>query len=216
MILYILLAVFAYLVGSIPSALIVGMNFNNGIDIRERGSGNLGTTNASRHLKKKNTALIALFDVFIKGVLVVVVANYFLKSNGSDVPGLLFGFISIIGHNFPIFAGFRGGKGMATTIGLAFAHGFLIGLGVCGLFILIMGITGYVALTSMLTTAIISALAIIYLDYPVYLEVIIASFAMVMVYQHRANIKRMLNKEEPRVNVMNFFKWMGTMLFTNK
>ncbi len=216
MVLYILLALFAYLVGSIPSALIIGRKLDKGIDIREHGSGNLGTTNASRHLKKKNAALVALFDVFIKGVLVVLVSNYFLTANDSEVPGLMFGFVSIIGHNFPVFAGFRGGKGMATTIGLAFAHGFFIGLGACAIIIAYMAITGYVALSSMLTTITLSLLAYFFLDYPVYTEVTIFAFALVMVYQHRANIKRMFKREEPKVNIINFFKWMATMLFTNK
>lgn len=216
MILYILLALFAYLVGSIPSALIIGKKMNEGIDIREHGSGNLGTTNASRHLRKKNTALVALFDVFIKGTMVVLVSNYFLTANGSEVPGLIFGYVSIVGHNYPIFAQFRGGKGMATTIGLIFAHGFLVGIGSLVVFLTIMGFTGFVAVSSMSTTAIFSILAIVYLDYPIYTEVVMTLFVLVMIFQHRSNIGRIIRKEEPKVKIQNFFKWITTMLISNK
>jgi len=211
MIIIITLGILAYLIGSIPSALIIGKTMNNGIDIREHGSGNLGTTNASRVLNKQNTAIIALFDVFIKGTLVILVSNFILRRYSIEVPGILFGYISIIGHNYPIFAGFKGGKGMATTIGIIFAHGFFTGLVALVVLLSIITATGYVALASILTTAIFTIIGILFLDYPIYIEIIMALFALVMIFQHRSNIKRMFNKTEKVADMSKFFKWLGDM-----
>src|SRR5690625_4805861 len=109
---YLIFSVIAYLLGSIPSALIVG-KIGYQIDIREKGSGNLGATNAFRVLGKKAGTIVVLSDI-LKGTLATLLPLFM----DADVPRLLIGIFAVLGHTYPVFARFRGGKAVATSGGV--------------------------------------------------------------------------------------------------
>ena len=147
------LLVVAYLLGSVPSAIWVGKRFY-GIDVREHGSGNAGATNTFRVLGKKAGIPVLLLDI-LKGFLAVKLAylqTVYLPDNLVPFTNvkLAFGFAAVIGHIFPVFAGFRGGKGIATLLGLVLALHLQAALGALGIFMVVLLVTKYVSLGSML------------------------------------------------------------------
>lgn len=113
---YILFIIIAYLLGSIPSALIVG-KIKYGIDIREHGSGNLGATNTFRVLGKKAGLVVTLADIF-KGTLATLIPLFAAYFFDIEVSRLFIGLFAVLGHTFPVFAGFKGGKAVATSAGI--------------------------------------------------------------------------------------------------
>ncbi|PTY81108.1 glycerol-3-phosphate 1-O-acyltransferase PlsY, partial [Heyndrickxia sporothermodurans] len=115
---YALIIILAYLLGSIPSGLIVGKLFY-GIDIRQHGSGNLGATNSFRTLGVKAGTVVIVADI-LKGTLATLLPKFF--GVDESIHPLLIGLVAVIGHMFPIFAGFRGGKAVATSAGVLLAY----------------------------------------------------------------------------------------------
>ncbi|WP_198936758.1 glycerol-3-phosphate 1-O-acyltransferase PlsY [Domibacillus epiphyticus] len=189
-----LILISAYLLGSIPSGLIVGKIFF-GIDIREHGSGNLGATNTFRVLGKKAGAFVTAADI-LKGTAAASLPLLF-----DAHVSLLAGLIAVIGHIFPIFAGFRGGKAVATSAGVLLAYNPLFFLLLAAVFIITLSISKYVSLASV--TAAVTALiyAIIYTYYTEdipFLAVVIA-LVFFVIYRHRANMIRLKNGTEPKV-----------------
>ncbi|TVP96257.1 MAG: glycerol-3-phosphate 1-O-acyltransferase [Acholeplasmatales bacterium] len=141
----IMLLVLAYLVGSIPFSVIIGKVFKN-IDIREHGSGNPGTTNAYRVLGKNLGTLVFILDVFKGGFMILMIRLGLLPDTG--VPLLLFGFVSAVGHIFPVFLRFKGGKAVATGVGIFLFYAPVLGLvGLLG-YIVTLKITRYVSIAS--------------------------------------------------------------------
>jgi acyl phosphate:glycerol-3-phosphate acyltransferase len=140
----------AYLLGSIPFSVWIGKTFY-GIDVREHGSGNAGATNTLRVLGKK-TGFIVLFLDSLKGFLAAnVVSVLDLDESLLLNYQMLFGMMAVIGHIYPIFAGFKGGKGIATLLGIVIAMSWKVSL-VCMLcFVLIVWITRFISVGSMLT-----------------------------------------------------------------
>lgn len=106
----------AYLIGSFPSGLVIGKVFYN-IDIRDHGSGNLGGSNALRVLGKKGGLIVYVLDI-LKGGIVVLIAMHFYEAGTHDTHPLIIAIFSLVGHIYPLFAGFRGGKAVATTAGI--------------------------------------------------------------------------------------------------
>ncbi len=147
--------VLAYLAGSIPSAVWAGKLFH-GIDVREHGSGNAGATNTVRVLGWKTGIPVLIFDLF-KGWLAVMLPEFLdAAPEGSEpmmVLQIVCGMAAILGHVFPLFAGFRGGKGVATTFGVLLALHPLLTLTCAGIFLLVLFISGYVSLSSMTAVA---------------------------------------------------------------
>jgi acyl phosphate:glycerol-3-phosphate acyltransferase len=186
--------VIAYLLGSIPSGLIVGKAFF-GIDIREHGSGNLGGTNTFRTLGKTAGIAVTLSDI-LKGTLATLLPLFF----GSDLHPLLVGIFAVIGHMYPIFAGFRGGKAVATSGGIMLAYVPPMFLILVLVFFISLYVTKYVSLSSMLAALSAITYSIIVRDLPLIIVVVILS--SFVVYRHRANIKRIINKTEPKI------KWL--------
>ncbi|WP_285766865.1 glycerol-3-phosphate 1-O-acyltransferase PlsY [Peribacillus sp. SI8-4] len=186
----------AYLIGSIPSGLIIGKTFYN-IDIREHGSKNLGGTNTFRTLGVKAGLAVTTMDI-LKGTLATLLP--FLL--GADLNAMLVGVIAVIGHMFPIFANFRGGKAVATSAGVILAYEPLFFLIAVIIFFISLYISKYVSLSSMIA----SLLAFIYSlvfhtgDWP--LITVIGIFMIFIFYRHRTNIKRIISKTEPKV------KWL--------
>lgn len=189
----------AYLIGSIPSALWVGKLFY-GIDIRQHGSGNAGATNVIRVFGYKAGVPVMIFDIF-KGWLAVQLAVWI---NPGDFTGdpliylrVIMGIAAVIGHVFPVFAGFRGGKGVGTFAGVGIALFPLALLIVLGVFIVVLAITHYVSLSSIIGSLVFpfAAILIEHQQNPalVALSLMVAIF---IPFTHRKNIRRLLKGEE--------------------
>ena len=195
----IILLILAYVIGSIPSGLWVGKIFYN-TDIREHGSGNLGGTNTFRTLGKKAGLIVTIMDI-LKGTAATLL-GYISVFNTVNVHPLILGIIAVIGHMFPIFAKFKGGKAVATSGGILLAYNWpLFVLLIVGFFI-ILKITKMVSLTSMILSIIALIYSIIYYftvekDWPlIAMLILIAAFIF---YRHRSNIERIKNGTEPKV-----------------
>ncbi|GEL76278.1 glycerol-3-phosphate 1-O-acyltransferase PlsY [Tenuibacillus multivorans] len=189
---YIIFAIIAYLLGSIPSALIIGKLFYR-IDIREHGSGNLGGTNTFRVLGVKAGLMVTIMDI-LKGTAAIVIVRLLAPS----LEPLIVGAFAVLGHTYPLFAKFRGGKAVATS------GGVLLGVSPLLFAILILSFFGflklskYVSLASMLTGIIAVIVSVIMQDLGlIIVTVLLASF---VIYRHRTNIRRIKNKSEPKIN----------------
>ncbi|MBZ5752263.1 MULTISPECIES: glycerol-3-phosphate 1-O-acyltransferase PlsY [Metabacillus] len=187
--------ILAYLLGSIPSGLIVG-KVGYGIDIREHGSGNLGGTNTFRTLGVKAGLIVTISDI-LKGTLAASLPFLF---NIQDLHPLLVGIFAIIGHTYPIFAKFKGGKAVATSGGILLCYTPVMFLTILVFFFIVLYISKYVSLSSMLAGVYGIIYSLFTKDIP--LIIIITLITIFIVYRHRANIKRILNKTEPKV------KWL--------
>ncbi|MFE8697098.1 glycerol-3-phosphate 1-O-acyltransferase PlsY [Cytobacillus sp. FJAT-53684] len=187
-----LLFLLAYLIGSIPTALLVG-KFAFHIDIREHGSNNPGATNTLRVLGKKAAIIVLLVDVS-KGVLAASLPSLM----GIDIDPLFPGLIAVIGHCFPIFAGFRGGKAIATTAGVLLATNIGMFLAAYLAFIFIIYVTKYVfygSLTVGLTMLIYSFFTPGREE-----ELIFSIFLLLLIFLHRSNIINYIHHMEPKIN----------------
>ncbi|MGG4489057.1 glycerol-3-phosphate 1-O-acyltransferase PlsY [Metabacillus idriensis] len=184
--------ILAYLLGSIPSGLIVG-KVGYGIDIREHGSGNLGGTNTFRTLGVKAGLLVTIADI-LKGTLAASLPFFFGLEN---VHPLLIGIFAVIGHTYPLFANFKGGKAVATSGGILLFSAPLMFVTMLAVFFLFLYLTKYVSLSSMLT-GIYAIIFSIFIGDPV-LIVVVSILSLFVIYRHRANIKRIREKTEPKV-----------------
>jgi acyl phosphate:glycerol-3-phosphate acyltransferase len=191
---YILVILLAYLLGSIPSGLIVGKLFY-GKDIREHGSGNLGGTNTFRTLGIKAGLVVTITDI-LKGTLAAALPLLF----DLELHALIAGVFAVVGHMYPVFANFRGGKAVATSGGVLLFYAPLMFLIMFAIFILCLYVTKYVSLSSMLAAVAALIYSLIVWDKP--LIAVVAILAFFVIYRHRANFKRILNKTEPKI------KWM--------
>jgi glycerol-3-phosphate acyltransferase PlsY len=204
-ILTVLLFIAAYLLGSIPNAVWIGKMLY-GIDVREMGSKNAGATNTIRVLGWKAGLPVLLLDI-LKGFLAVnLVRIYDLYVPGTkDFVNLqlALGAFAVIGHIFPIFAGFRGGKGVASLFGIILAIVPLPTLIALGIFLIILFTTGYVSLSS-----IISGFAFPFLIMFVFQttipSLIIFSLivAILLLLTHQKNIERLIRKEESKASFL--------------
>lgn len=184
----------SYLIGSLIFSFLVG-KLIKGIDIRKHGSGNAGATNTLRVLGKGPAILVLVLDVS-KGVLVVFLGRWFAPEE--LWVHVLCGLAVIIGHNWPIYFGFRGGKGIATTIGvmltLSFLPSFIAGL----IALLLVSITRYVSLGSLIFTGLLPLILLI-MDRPlaiIYASLLITCFAYV---RHRSNIVKLIQGKENKL-----------------
>jgi len=185
----------SYLIGSIPTALIVGKLFF-GVDIRELGSKNPGATNTMRVLGKK-WALFVLFIDLSKGAAAAYLPIYFQL----DAEPLYFGLLAVVGHCFPIFAGFRGGKAIATTAGaLLIANIPLLAIAYLCFFLMIF-LTKYVFIGSISVG--LSMLAYAIISPKLELELIFLVFSLFLMYLHRSNIRNFILGIEPKINDKN-------------
>lgn len=191
----------AYLIGSIPSGLWIGKIFYN-TDIREHGSGNLGATNTFRTLGKKAGIVVTVMDV-LKGTAAVLLVTLPVFSDSMLHP-LLLGLVAVIGHMFPIFAKFRGGKAVATSAGVLLGYSWPLFVLLFIAFIVTLKITKIVSLTSMIAALVALIYAIVYYfvtgDFA--LGILVAFLFTFIIYRHRANISRIKNGTEPKV------KWL--------
>lgn len=200
--------VIGYLFGIIQTAYIYGKM--NGIDIREHGSGNAGTTNALRVLGKKAGAIVFAGD-FLKCFIAIHFVQLIFKNSASDILPLigLYGATGcILGHNFPVQLNFRGGKGIACTAGLLAAFDVRIGVIALLTFLAIVILTRYVSLGSMVIVTEFALFIIVFGQLGLYhmaqeplieLYALAAFLAGMAIYRHRANIVRLLSGTENRI-----------------
>lgn len=194
--------VLSYLLGSIPSAVWIGKRYHN-IDVREHGSGNAGTTNVIRVLGWKTGIPVLLIDI-AKGWLASILPVFFhLADPGSALLTnlqLMTGIIAITGHIFPVFAGFRGGKGVATVFGVFLALQPLLTLCSMGVFLSILFITGIVSVSSMSAGISFPVFLFLFFDTPSILFKIFAVIVgITLLVTHRKNIGRIWRGEETKL-----------------
>jgi len=204
LLLIILLAVVAYLLGSIPSAVWIGKALH-GIDVRDYGSGNAGATNTFRVLGKKAGAIVLLMDM-MKGFF----AAYLVNAIGG-IPKdtfkfvnlqLLFGLLAVVGHLFPIFAQFRGGKGIATLFGMILCIDYKPAVLCLAIFLFILFTTRYVSLGSILA-AIAFPFLIVYVFHervPLFIAFGITA-ALMVVLTHQKNIRKLVKGTENKAKI---------------
>ncbi len=202
----IFLLIVAYLLGSIPTAVWIGKIFYS-TDIREHGSGNAGATNTFRVLGKTAGVPVLLIDAF-KGWLAVMLPLWYLSAPDSPVLfenfRVLCGAAAVFGHIFPVFAGFRGGKGIATLLGVSIGMQPIAALFCIGLFLLVLLLTHYVSLGSILAS-VFYATFILWIERAHHDATIIfaVTIPLLVILTHRKNIGRMIKGNESRTYLIN-------------
>jgi len=197
----IILIILAYLIGSIPSGLIIGKVFYK-TDIREHGSGNLGATNTFRTLGVKAGIVVMVADI-LKGTLATGLSDlfsYFQISLEWSISPLIIGAVAAFGHMYPIFANFRGGKAVATSGGVILYYEPVLFIILILAFIITLFLSKYVSLSSMVAAVVAIIYSLFARDIP--LIIIVFLLSGFIFYRHRANIKRIKDKTEPKV------KWL--------
>lgn len=195
---YIIFIIIAYLLGSIPFALIVG-KVGYKIDVREHGSGNLGATNAFRVLGKKAGIIVTLADI-LKGTIATLVPLFVGLFYDVEVSRLLIGIFAVLGHTYPIFAKFKGGKAVATSGGIILGVNPLLFLAILATFLLTLYLFKYVSLASMVTGVVATIITLFLNDWLLF--IMILSLTIFVLYRHKDNIKRIKNKTEPKITWM--------------
>lgn len=195
----ILVLIAAYLLGSIPPGLWIGKVFFKK-DIRDYGSGNLGSTNSFRVLGKKAGSVTLVIDI-LKGTLATLLPTFAIFA-GSGVHPLVAGMVAVVGHMFPIFAKFRGGKAVATSAGVVLGYQWPLFVIIIVAFLICLKLCKMVSLSSMAAALVALIYVLIYFfttgDW--LLLLIIAAFVFFIFYRHRANIKRIKDGTEPKVS----------------
>ena len=199
MILKISILLISYFLGSIPTGYMFGKYLKN-IDLREKGSGSTGATNVLRNVGKWPALIVFIIDV-LKGFISVEIANYFINDNYFEV---LAGLIAISGHIWPIWLKGKGGKAVATGLGMFLALSLKVGFASFGIFLLIISKFKIVSLASII--AAISLPILMYLNigtvnHPFTIMSFIVS--VLVIWKHRANINRLIKGVEPTINKSN-------------
>ena len=207
---YIIIAIIAYLIGSINFSILISKK-KAGYDIRQKGSGNAGTTNMLRNLGKKYAAITLICDV-LKGIVAIgiaIIVGNIIRNTNKALLVQIAGVAVVIGHTFPIFFGFKGGKGVATSLGILLMTNWQLGL-ICLVFALVlMALTRVVSMGSIAAAILYPVLTLFvggghyivessglgngYFIYSVILAVIV-------IFNHRTNIKRILSGTENKIN----------------
>ena len=206
MTIYIIVAIIAYAIGSINFSVIFSRKFA-GFDVRDKGSGNAGSTNMLRNVGKKAAAITLVCDI-LKGIVAILIA-YIIGRFNEGVDGALLIQIAalcvVIGHTFPIFFEFRGGKGVATSLGILLLINWQIGL-ICLIFALIIMATTRIVSAGSVTAAILYPILVLF---GVGKEFFLVSgnyfifsilLALIVIFNHRTNIKRILAGEENKLS----------------
>ncbi len=185
----------SYFVGSIPFGLILTYLWGYG-DIRKIGSGNIGATNALRTGNKILAFLVLLLDAF-KSLFLIIIFKYFEFSNDSTTYLFILLAGSIIGHCFPIWLKFKGGKGIATMLGGLIGINFSIGFFVCLIWVIIASITRRSSLSSILSISFLPIVSFIFFGN---LEFLLSCFLLgIVCFRHKENIYRLVKGEEPKI-----------------
>ena len=199
-----IVAIIAYLIGSINFSVIFSKKMA-GFDVREKGSGNAGTTNMLRTVGKKAAAITLVCDI-LKGVVAILIAmlvgNLVEGSNGSLLVQVA-GIAVILGHTFPVFFKFKGGKGVATSLGVLIMSNWQIGL-ICLVFALVLIILTQMVSVGSIAAAILYPVLTLFIpeNYIVPGNYLIYSIilAVIIIFNHRENVKRLLSGKENRIS----------------
>ena len=210
MIEYIIVAIIAYCIGSVNFSVIISRKMA-GFDVREKGSGNAGSTNVLRTVGKKAALLTLICDI-LKGVIAIaisIIIGSMVEGANKELLLQIAGIAVVIGHTFPIFFGFKGGKGVATSLGILLMSNWKIGL-ICLVFALVlMALTRMVSLGSCGAAVLFPVLTLFINDsYTVLTEgkrgstyfIYSIILAIIVLYNHRSNIKRLLNGTENKLS----------------
>lgn len=217
----IIIIVQSYIIGSIPSALIISKRFF-GFDVREKGSGNMGSTNVFRTMGWKAGVVVQVADI-LKGFLAVSLVAYFFEAQmpfanrtpfqDETVVMLIAGLSAVLGHMYSVFAGFRGGKGMNTSLGVLLAVAPVELAVALGVFLLMFTTSGYVSLGSIAAAmSVPSTMAFRYNILGVEIEgyktlvYFCLILALLVIYAHRSNVKRLLAGTENKSTKLRLFK----------
>lgn len=193
--------VIAYLIGSINSSILISKAVT-GKDIRTSGSGNAGATNMLRTMGKKYAVITLMIDI-LKGVAALVVANITVKLGAYESTAYIAAVCVVVGHNFPVFFGFKGGKGVATSLGVVLMLDWKIGLVVLVLALAIMAVSRFVSLGS-ITAAVVfmimqTAIMAVKDEFDIVRFVCVLILGGLLIVRHRANIVRLLNGKENKL-----------------
>ena len=191
MLLFFVLFILAYLVGSIPNALWIGKMFKN-IDVREFGSGNVGATKATRVLGWKLGVMVLIFDAF-KGMIFIIIAR---KFGLSDIYVVLIGLAAILGHSYSIYLKFKGGKAVATSLGVMLVLIPKVVMILIIVFLLIVIISGYVSLASISVAGLLPILS--YIMYNNIIALLSLVVGILVIWRHKSNIKNLLEGKEDK------------------
>jgi len=202
-----LLIILAYLIGSIPTALIISKKFF-GIDIRDFGSGNMGATNAFRVLGPKYGTLIMVLDV-LKGIFAVGLfyfLPYYLTNELERTNFMMgLGLAAVIGHIFPVFANFKGGKGVATLLGMLIAVQPIVAVCCIGVFLFVLFLTRYVSLSSILGAIMLPVCVLwIWNEHELSYRAFALLVALLVIITHQKNISRLLKGAESRIPILKY------------
>lgn len=211
----------SYLIGAIPFALIIGKRFY-GVDVRTMGSGNLGSTNVFRNLGWKAGLAVQILDI-AKGLVPVLLVAYFFDTQmpfdnktpfeDQTIVRLIAGVSAVLGHMFSVFAGMRGGKGINTSLGMLIAIAPVELAIAAGVFAVTVGFFGYISLASMIAAVVIPiTMAIRFnvfnVDIMGYKTIVffMVALALLVIYAHRSNLKRLLDGTESRFTKLQIFR----------
>lgn len=209
MVTYIVIAIVAYLIGSINFSVILSKKMA-GFDVREKGSGNAGTTNMLRSVGKKAAVITLICDI-LKGVVsigIAIIVGNIIKDLDKALLVQIAGILVVVGHTFPIFFGFKGGKGVATSLGVILMTNWKIGL-ICLIFALVlMALTKMVSVGSIAAAILFPVLTIFLTDTFIVTEgsnyfIYSILLAILVAFNHRENIKRILNGTENKISFKN-------------
>ena len=211
MIVYIIMAIIAYLIGSINFSVIISKKVA-GFDVREKGSGNAGTTNMLRAVGKKAAAVTLICDV-LKGVVAIgiaIILGNIVKDINRELLIQVAGIAVVLGHTFPVFFGFKGGKGVATSLGILLLSNWQIGL-ICLVFgIVLIVLTRMVSLGSCAAAVLFPVLTLFINEHYTILTdgksgstyfIYSVILAIIVLYNHRSNIKRILSGTENKISL---------------
>lgn len=203
--------IISYVLGSIPTAYLFGRLYK-GIDLRKHGSGNLGATNAFRVLGKGIGTSVLIIDI-LKGTISVLLAGLFFYSPDINISKNLYlclaAITAVCGHNWTVFLKFKGGKGIATSLGALIGFSILINkfaftcLAIVLLWLIIFLATGFVSLASVICSACLPVLGIIF-HLPLEILLFLALLSVFSIIKHKSNIIRLLQKKESRFNTKKF------------
>ena len=189
----------SYLLGSFPSGFLYAKNLK-GIDLRYVGSGSTGATNVLRNIGKWPALIVFILDV-LKGFIAVKIAYFFLSDNIFQV---LAGLFAITGHIWPIWLKGKGGKAVATGLGMFIALSWKVGLASFGTFLIMISLTKIVSLSSITAAILLPIYMFKYIGtlndpYTIFSFIV----AIIVIWKHRSNINRILKGEEPKLNKKN-------------
>ena len=202
----IVVAIIAYLIGSINFSVIFSKKMA-GFDVREKGSGNAGTTNMLRSVGKKAAAITLICDI-LKGVVAILIAMFVawaFKVENASLLVQIAGIAVVLGHTFPIFFGFKGGKGVATSLGILIMSNWQIGL-ICLVFgVVLIALTRMVSLGSCAAAVLFPVLTLFINEHYIVSQgssylIFSIILAVIVLFNHRSNIKRILSGKENKIS----------------